>query len=368
MPPGLELRQNLGRLAARLDLALRGFFHPAAGHELMWDIKHASRARDLLVHIDHERKRALAQRCLDNFEAHALPLLPRLRAQVIHNDLNPHNVLVAPDASHRIAGIIDFGDMVHAPLINNLAVAAAYQLAPTGHPLETAAQMIAAYHEVLPLEPVELDILFDLIMTRDGADGRHHRLARGTLPGKRLLHSAQQSRAWEGLERCEDAEPRRRASFPASRLPDGVKMHDDDQRLRSGEFADMCRLHEQEMIARRRRLLGPAYRLFYAEPVHVVRGEGVWLYDPEGRAYLDVYNNVASVGHCHPHVVEALSRQAATLNTHTRYLHESVLDYAERLLGYFPAGTRPRDVHLHGQRGERSGLAWSRRRTPAAPA
>ena len=107
--------------------------------------------------------------------------------------------------------------------------------------------------------------------------------------------------------------------------------------------------HEQEMIARRRRLLGPAYRLFYAEPVHVVRGEGVWLYDQAGRAYLDAYNNVASVGHCHPHVVEALSRQAATLNTHTRYLHQSVLDYAERLLGYFPAGTRPRDVYLHGK-------------------
>jgi 4-aminobutyrate aminotransferase-like enzyme len=93
---------------------------------------------------------------------------------------------------------------------------------------------------------------------------------------------------------------------------------------------------EQEMIARRGRLLGPAYRLFYTDPVHVVRGEGVWLYDPEGRAYLDVYNNVASVGHCHPHVVAALARQAGVLNTHTRYLHDLVLDYAERLLGYFP--------------------------------
>lgn len=94
---------------------------------------------------------------------------------------------------------------------------------------------------------------------------------------------------------------------------------------------------EQEMIARRRRLLGPAYRLFYANPVHVVRGEGVWLYDPDGRAYLDVYNNVASVGHCHPHVVAALARQAAVLNTHTRYLNDTILTYAERLLGYFPA-------------------------------
>ncbi|MCG7361392.1 aspartate aminotransferase family protein [Roseomonas sp. ACRSG] len=93
---------------------------------------------------------------------------------------------------------------------------------------------------------------------------------------------------------------------------------------------------EQELIARRQKLLGPAYRLFYANPVHVVRGEGVWLYDPDGNAYLDVYNNVASVGHCHPHVVAALSRQAAVLNTHTRYLNDTILDYAEKLLGYFP--------------------------------
>src|SRR3712207_2973898 len=97
---------------------------------------------------------------------------------------------------------------------------------------------------------------------------------------------------------------------------------------------------EQEMIARRQRLLGPAYRLFYANPVHVVRGEGVWLYDPDGQAYLDVYNNVASVGHCHPHVVAALSKHASTLNTHTRYLHDMVLDYAEKLLGYFPIENR----------------------------
>ncbi|WP_424629869.1 aspartate aminotransferase family protein [Bradyrhizobium sp. SYSU BS000235] len=93
---------------------------------------------------------------------------------------------------------------------------------------------------------------------------------------------------------------------------------------------------ERALIARRERLLGPAYRLFYANPVHLVRGEGVWLYDPDGNAYLDVYNNVACVGHCHPHVTAALSKQAATLNTHTRYLTDGILDYAERLLSSFP--------------------------------
>jgi 4-aminobutyrate aminotransferase-like enzyme len=93
---------------------------------------------------------------------------------------------------------------------------------------------------------------------------------------------------------------------------------------------------EAALIARRTRLLGPSYRLFYDEPFHPVRGEGVWLYDRQGEAYLDVYNNVPSVGHCHPRVVAALAGQAAQLNTHTRYLHETVLDYAEALLATLP--------------------------------
>jgi 4-aminobutyrate aminotransferase-like enzyme len=92
------------------------------------------------------------------------------------------------------------------------------------------------------------------------------------------------------------------------------------------------------MIERRRKLLGAAYELFYQEPVHLVLGEGVWLFDADGRKYLDMYNNVAHVGHCHPHVVEALTQQIARLNTHTRYLHDNVLDYAERLTGKFPHG------------------------------
>jgi len=90
-----------------------------------------------------------------------------------------------------------------------------------------------------------------------------------------------------------------------------------------------------ELLARRERLLGPGNPLFYDEPVHLVRGEGVWLYGNDGTRYLDCYNNVPCVGHCHPLVVEALCKQAALLNTHTRYLHENILDYAERLLGKF---------------------------------
>lgn len=90
-----------------------------------------------------------------------------------------------------------------------------------------------------------------------------------------------------------------------------------------------------DLLERRQRLLGPSYRLFYDHPLHVVRGEGAWVWDADGRRYLDLYNNVPHVGHCHPRVVEAICRQAGMLNTHTRYLHETILDYAERLTARF---------------------------------
>ncbi|MEH7828011.1 aspartate aminotransferase family protein [Gemmobacter denitrificans] len=91
------------------------------------------------------------------------------------------------------------------------------------------------------------------------------------------------------------------------------------------------------LVARRQAALGPAYRLFYERPLHLMRGEGVWLYDAEGKAYLDTYNNVASCGHCHPKIVAAMADQAAVFASHTRYLHDGVLRLAERLLATLPS-------------------------------
>lgn len=95
--------------------------------------------------------------------------------------------------------------------------------------------------------------------------------------------------------------------------------------------------HIDALLTRRRAALGHPTPLFYDEPLNIVRGEGVWLYDHTGRRYLDVYNNVPHVGHCHPRVVQALASQAAQLNVHTRYLHENVIRYGERLTATFDA-------------------------------
>jgi len=94
----------------------------------------------------------------------------------------------------------------------------------------------------------------------------------------------------------------------------------------------------KSLLQRRDAVLGPKMTTFYREPVEIVRGEGVWLWDAGGRRYLDCYNNVPHVGHCHPRVVEAIARQAATLNTHTRYLHEGVVSYGERITGLLGDG------------------------------
>src|SRR5258708_34186600 len=89
------------------------------------------------------------------------------------------------------------------------------------------------------------------------------------------------------------------------------------------------------LLQRRLRVLGQHSPLFYDRPLQLVRGDGVWVYDADGKRYLDAYNNVPHVGHCHPRVVEALRRQAGILNSHTRYLDETVVDYAEQLLSTF---------------------------------
>jgi 4-aminobutyrate aminotransferase-like enzyme len=105
-------------------------------------------------------------------------------------------------------------------------------------------------------------------------------------------------------------------------------------RYRPGE-ADLPR-REAELIARRDAVLGASYRLQYRRPVYFVRGEGMWLYDPDGRAYLDFYNNVPSLGHCHPEVNAAMAEQAGRISANTRYLEPRLVDYAERLVDTFP--------------------------------
>ncbi|MCQ0090796.1 phosphotransferase [Roseovarius sp. M141] len=160
------LHGELGALLGRLTLAMRGFFHPAAGHVLQWDIKQAHRLRPMLDAVADSALRARLTGVLDRFDAEIAPRLPHLRAQVVHNDFNPHNLLVDGPQATRPVGIIDFGDMVHTPIACDLAVACSYQIAKGPDPLAHIARMVGGYGSVMPLEEEEIALLPDLIRLR----------------------------------------------------------------------------------------------------------------------------------------------------------------------------------------------------------
>src|SRR6516165_8146268 len=157
-----------GQITARLGRALRGFFDPAADYEILWDITRLSRLRPLLTPVCDGPRRAQAERIVDRFEARVAPALPGLRAQVIHGDMSLDNVLYGDDL--RVSGIVDFGDMTHAPLVCDLAVAIADVLHGRDDALEAAEDMIAGYVAVTPLDDEEAGLLADLVAARLATD------------------------------------------------------------------------------------------------------------------------------------------------------------------------------------------------------
>ena len=352
VPHGPRLRQDLGALLARLDLALRGFFHPHARHNHPWDLTRAPALLPHSGHIPNPETRRRVETIFRHMETDVLPRLRRLRHQVIHQDGHTHNVLIQPTRSGDLAvdfaggdflagkivegnfvedeiSLIDFGDMVFGPLIAEVAVAAASCLADdtSDDPLAALCDVAAGYDRVLPLEAGEIDLLYDLVLARHAQtiaitslrqalypdDAPHADLEEGVLENLAeslaFLEDAGQARVSDRI--------RTACGFPPYvPAPPG----DDDA-----------------LLARRAARLGRAAPHFYARPLHLERGEGVWLYGADGRRYLDCYNNIPQVGHGHPRVLRAITRQAAALNTHTRYLYRPLLDYADRLTAALPA-------------------------------
>lgn len=158
-----ELRRDLARNLARLGIAFDTFDHPASDHDILWDIKNASRLRPLIEALNEQDLRDFLLRELDHFDTAVQPRLAALRQRVIHNDLNLHNVVIEPAYPDRVAGILDFGDMTRTPLVIDLAVAASYH---TAEGPEAICDMVRAYHDALPLERREVELLRDLIVAR----------------------------------------------------------------------------------------------------------------------------------------------------------------------------------------------------------
>ncbi|MCE1179656.1 MAG: phosphotransferase [Micrococcales bacterium] len=206
VPADPDLSAALGSVLARLDRALTGYSHLAQDRPLAWDVSQATRLRPL---AEHAVDPALAGAALDRFAAEAAPRLGALRHQVVHNDLNPHNVLVAEEDPSQITGIIDFGDMVRAPLVQDLATAAAYLVGEEGHPLSGTVEMVRAYRAVLPLTPDELAVVPLMMAARAAISVSISGWRAGLHPDNRdyiLRNGAQAQRTLERLAETTPAE------------------------------------------------------------------------------------------------------------------------------------------------------------------
>jgi len=161
-----ELAANLGASAAHLDIALAGFEHAGEQQTLLWDMQRADRLRELLPKISAQELRDAVRGCIDDFESRASPVLGDLRRQVIHADLHGDNVLVRSTDHTAVAGVIDFGDMLRAPVIVEVAVAAAYLRVLEGDALGLIVPFVVGFHRVLRLQVPEVELLFDLVRAR----------------------------------------------------------------------------------------------------------------------------------------------------------------------------------------------------------
>ncbi len=329
--------RSVGRTTARLGRALRGFFHPAADYEILWDITRLPALRPLLGHVPGAARRAQVERVLDRFEARVAPALPGLRAQVIHADLSLNNVLLGEDL--RVSGIVDFGDMTHAPLVCDLAVAVADVLHGRDDAVGAAEAMIGGYVAVTPLDDEEAGLLADLVAARLATDITLTAWRLGVYPDNAAYAADSEAGAPAFLDSIE-----------------ALGLDEVGERFRHACRGLPYRRSATAPLAGRRRLALPRSPLFYDHPVHLVRGEGAWLFDSAGRRYLDCYNNVPVVGHGHPRVVRAVAEQQRLLATHSRYLHEAIVELAERLQATLPPALDAVIVLNSGS--EANDLAW----------
>jgi len=330
--------RDIAVVHARLCLALRSFFHPAAGRELLWNVRATPRLRPLIEDIAEPGRRELAARTLDRFEERVLPQWTRLRGQVVHGDFNLDNLLL--DDRDSVAAILDFGDCSHSALSADVAVALASLL--RGRPLDDSFRVariaLDGFSSQFPLEPLELELIGDLVAARLAAIVSISAWRTRRFPENAEYIEAWDDDSWRLLELLDGLEPEEVAhELGARRAPTPTA----------------------ELAPRRGRAFGALLTpLTYARPVHAVRAEGVWIHEPDGRRLLDAYNNVPVVGHCHPRVTEAVVRQTRLGAVNARYLAEPVVVLAERLLATFPAKAGLDTVLLVNSGSEANDLAW----------
>lgn len=283
-----------------------------------WDLQHLLLNAPYLQSIQDQSKKKLVDYFFLQYKEKVLPVQHHLRKCTIHNDANDWNVLVEGEI---VSGIIDFGDMVFAPLINELAVGMTYVLMEKSDPVEYGTHMIRGYANSLKLLEEEVDLLYYLIAARLCMSVCNSAYSRQQDPENAYI-SISEKGAWELLEKWITINP----------------LHASNEFRKAAGLPSVISDTIASDISKRNNHVSKSLSLMYHEPIKMTGSAFQYMYDALGNTYLDTYNNIPHVGHCHPRVVQAGQAQMSQLNTNTRYLYDELNDYATLLLSKFPSG------------------------------
>lgn len=312
-----RLMHHFGRCVAQLNKSLFGRTNDTfQARTLFWDMKYTLLNLEKTTFIEKATDKKVVHYYFDLFEHHILPVQHTLRSCIIHSDLNDNNVLVKGDV---ISGIIDFGDITYSPLIYEVAIALTYiMLANESQAFEKAAFFLKGYHEVLPLEQREIELLYLLIPSRlcVSVCNSAKKKAEGEDTEYVLIS---EKPAWRLLHRWITINPTWINHYFLQAL--GFKTQKSDR---------------QALMADRMKYTGKSLRTSYDTPILMTGGAFQYMYDELGHTYLDAYNNIPHVGHCHPSISRVIATQVRKLNTNTRYLYHELVDYPKKLSKKLP--------------------------------
>jgi|APGre2960657444_1045066.scaffolds.fasta_scaffold16631_1 4-aminobutyrate aminotransferase-like enzyme/Ser/Thr protein kinase RdoA (MazF antagonist) len=314
------LFENLGSFLGKMDKNLKGFKHPGMHRHYTWDISTARDANYKMNYIQDAAKKRIADYFMLQFETEVLPTLSSYRQAYTHNDANDYNVLVKGD---KIAGLIDFGDMVYTALINNVAVACTYAMLHQSDPLSAAVLVVKGYHSAYAIDEKELSILYYLIAARLCISVTQSAY-NGSLDTKNEHHFITEKPAWDLLCYLITLNP--------------IKA-ENDFRL-ACNYTSLIQVNEtyKNLEVKRNAHIGRNLSISYEKHLKIDKAALQYLYDDKGNTYIDCVNNVSHIGHCHPRVVRVMQKQIASLNTNTRYLNNHLIQYAQKLTASLPAG------------------------------
>jgi ethanolamine-phosphate phospho-lyase len=285
-------------------------------HEHDWNLRDALRNKPKADFITNPADKKIVLHYFSVFENDIVPRFNKLRQSVTHGDLNEANIIIH---NNHVNGFIDFGDISYAPSVGELAILLTYiMMMFPDECFDKAKIIIRHFHQKFPLTKEELEILPLLIATRlcvsvcksaeakaNGADTDY------------ILISEKPS--WHLLNKWVSLNP----IFIENEFKKyaGLPVHVIDS---------------SPVLERRKKVAAPSLSLSYKQPIHMSAALFQYMYDAQGGTYLDAYNNIPHVGHSHPAIIEAAVKQLRKLNTNTRYLYNSYVDYSENLLSLFP--------------------------------